>query len=227
MARSSSPSASPKRPLRKDAARNRERILDAAQEVFAQRGLSAGLNEIAHHAGVGVGTVYRHFPDREQLIDGLFEQRIGEISHALETAAADEDPWRGLTGFLERALELQARDRGLQQLVLGAPGAFERVSRVRARLRPIGERLIERARGAGALRADFEPEDFPLLQLMLGSVIDLSHDVAPELWRRYLAIVLDGLRAEPLRPEPLPVPAPPFEDVDRMMVEGWGRGVRR
>jgi hypothetical protein len=62
---------------------------------------------------------------------------------------------------------------------------------------------------------------------MLGSVIDLSHDVAPELWRRYLAIVLDGLRAEPVRPEPLPVPAPPFEDVDRMMVEGWGRGVRR
>src|SRR5205807_3741888 len=120
------------KPLRKDAARNRQRILDAAYELFAARGLAVTLNDIAHYAGVGVSTVYRHFPDREQLIDGLFEQRIDEIAVLMKGALDDPDPWRGLTNFLERNLELQAHDRGLAQLILGAPGGFERVSRVRA-----------------------------------------------------------------------------------------------
>jgi AcrR family transcriptional regulator len=211
----------PQKPLRKDAARNRQRILDAAYELFAARGLSATLNDIAHHAGVGVGTVYRHFPDREQLIDGLFEQRIDEIAVLLEEALGDPDPWRGMTSFLERNLALQARDRGLRELILGAAGGFERLARARARLSPIGAQLIARAQEAGALRADLEPQDLPLIQLMLSSVIDISHDVAPELWRRYLAIVLSGLRADAGAAEPLPAQPPPFEQVDRMMSAAW------
>src|SRR5438874_4815085 len=113
------------RPMRKDAARNRQRILVAARELFAQRGLSATLNDLAQHAGVGVGTVYRHFPDREQLIEGLFEERIDALAAAMESALEDPDPWRGVAGFLERGLELQAADRGLQDLILGASGGFE------------------------------------------------------------------------------------------------------
>jgi AcrR family transcriptional regulator len=209
------------KPLRKDAARNRQRILDAAYELFAARGLSATLNDIAHYAGVGVGTVYRHFPDREQLIDGLFEQRIDEIAVLLQQALDDPDPWHGLTTFLERNLSLQARDRGLRELILGAAGGFERLARARARLSPIGAQLIARAQEAGALRADIEPQDLPLIQLMLSSVIDVSHDVAPELWRRYLAIVLAGLRAEAGATEQLPSRPPPFEQVDRMMGAAW------
>jgi AcrR family transcriptional regulator len=213
--------AQTERPLRKDAARNRQRIIDAAAELFAERGLSVTLNEIAHYAGVGVGTVYRHFPDREQLIDGLFEQRIDEVAALLQEAADDPDPWRGLTGFLERNLELQARNRGLGQLILGAPGGFERVSKVRARLMPIGRRLLERARESGELRPDIEQQDLPLIQLMLFSMIDGGHEVAPELWRRYLAILIQGLRARPTPPEPLPVAPPPFEQVDTIMSAAW------
>src|ERR1700735_4466243 len=111
----------PDRPLRKDAERNRLRILDAARELFAQRGLGVTLNDIAHHAGVGVGTVYRRFPDKNRLIDDLFEQRLQELVGFVETAAADPDPWRGITVFLEQALELQASDRGLMELITGMP----------------------------------------------------------------------------------------------------------
>jgi AcrR family transcriptional regulator len=210
------------KPLRKDAARNRQRILDAAYELFASRGLSATLNDIAHYAGVGVGTVYRHFPDREQLIDGLFEQRIDEVAALLQEAVEDPDPWHGLTNFLERNLALQAQDRGLRELILGAAGGFERLARARARLSPVGARLIARAQEAGVLRADIQPQDLPLIQLMLSSVIDVSHDVAPELWRRYLAILLAGLRAEAGRQQKLPAAPPPFAQVDRMMGAAWG-----
>lgn len=213
--------AAQRKTMRKDAARNRQRILDAAYELFAERGLSVTLNDIAHYAGVGVGTVYRHFPDREQLIDGLFEQRIHQIEALLRAALEDTDPWRGLTGFLERNLELQSQDRGLGQLVLGASGGFERVSRVRGRLQPLGKRLLERARDAGALRPDIEPQDIPLIQLMLFSMIDGGHEVAPDLWRRYLAIVLQGLRAKPKPPAPLPVAPPPFEQLDQIMAVAW------
>src|SRR5438105_12820922 len=102
------------RPLRKDAERNRQRILDAAAELFAQRGLGVTLNDIAHHAGVGVGTVYRRFPDKADLIEGLFEQRIRQIVELADAALADPDPWRGLTGFIERTCELQAQDRAFK-----------------------------------------------------------------------------------------------------------------
>src|SRR5437870_11403927 len=110
------------RPLRKDAKLNRRKILDAARELFAERGLGVTLNDLAHHAGVGVGTVYRRFPDKAQLIDGLFEQRLEEFAELMNAALDDADPWPGFAGFLERALELQAADRCLRELVLGAPG---------------------------------------------------------------------------------------------------------
>src|SRR6266540_3571783 len=185
------------RPLRRDAERNRQRILDAARELFAERGLGVTLNDIAHHAGVGVGTVYRRFPDKAPLIDALFEQRLEEFVGLMNAALDDPDPWQGFAGFLERALELQAADRGLRELVLGAPGGFERVAQLRAQLYPLGERLVQRAREAGQLHAECEAQDIAVLQLMLGLVIDVAQDVEPELWRRYLGIVFQGLRADP------------------------------
>ncbi|MDX6618207.1 MAG: hypothetical protein QOK36_593, partial [Gaiellales bacterium] len=122
MTTDASPTTAAERPLRRDAARNRERILAAAGEVFATRGLEVTLDDIAHHAGVGVGTVYRRFPDKEGLIDALFEERIAAIAALAEEAAAHEDPWAGLVFFFERSLTEQAADRGLKQLLLASPG---------------------------------------------------------------------------------------------------------
>jgi AcrR family transcriptional regulator len=205
------------RPLRADAERNRQRILDAARELFAERGLCVTLNDIAHHAGVGVGTVYRRFPDKSQLIDGLFEQRLAELLGLMEIAIADPDAWNGLTTFLRQALELQAADRGLKDLITGTPDGLERVSRIRERLFPLGAELVRRAHEQGKLRGDIAAQDLPVVQLMLATLIDAARDVEPELWRRYLAIVLRGLSAQPdtmpaIEPGPLAL-----EDVDKVM----------
>src|SRR3954466_13328981 len=105
------------RPLRKDAERNRQRILTAAGELFTERGLGVTLDDIARHAGVGVGTVYRRFPDKELLIDALFEQRIESISAVAAQALEIEDPWEAFQFYFEQGSELQARDRGLKELL--------------------------------------------------------------------------------------------------------------
>jgi AcrR family transcriptional regulator len=209
--------ATTEKPLRSDARRNRERILEAARELFAERGLGVTLNDIAHHAGVGVGTVYRRFPDKEQLIDDLFEQRVAEIVALAEKSVADPDAWHGLTEFLRGALELQAGDRGVKELMLGYPGSLERVERVRARMMPLAGSLVARAQAEGKLRSDLSPVDVPLVQMLVGTIIDAARDVDPELWRRYLEIVLQGLRAEPAPPQPLAVPPPTHPAMQRIM----------
>jgi AcrR family transcriptional regulator len=184
------------RPLRADAARNRERILVAAGEVFAERGLDATLDDIAHHAGLGVGTVYRRFPGKEELIEALFEQAVHEVVALAEKAEAMEDAWEGLVWFLERATEMQSEDLGLRDVVLHSGYGRERVALARSSIVPVVTRLVERAQGAGKLRADFVPTDVPIIELMVSSVAAYCSSVAPDLWRRYLTIVLDGLAAE-------------------------------
>jgi AcrR family transcriptional regulator len=207
----------PARPLRKDAERNRRRILDAARELFAQEGLGVTLNDIAHHAGVGVGTVYRRFPDKAHLLDELFEEQVAELVALMEDGLADPDPWRGLTGYLTRNLELQSRDRAFREILLETPEGTERIGHVRARLFPLGSQLAQRAKDAGALRADFEAEDLPLLVMMLTAVLDAAHDAAPELWRRYLEIVIQGLRATPGPPDRIATPPVSAEQVPQVL----------
>jgi AcrR family transcriptional regulator len=202
-----SPTADAERPLRRDAARNRERILEAAGEVFATRGLEVTLDDIAHHAGVGVGTVYRRFRDKEQLIDALFDDRMDAIVTAAENALAAGDPWLGLEGFFVDIFELQAADRGLRELAFAGQHGRERVARVRARLEPLVEELVARGQASGDVRADLCADDIPILQKMLAAVIDIAGGVSPDLWRRYLGIVLDGLRTRRDGPTPLPVQA--------------------
>jgi AcrR family transcriptional regulator len=208
------------RPLRKDAELNRRKILDAAGELFAERGLGVTLNDVAHHAGVGVGTVYRRFPDKAQLIDELFEERLAEIYARIQQAIEDPDPWHGLTSFLEGALEIQARDRAVKELLFNTPGGVERVAKMREKMFPLATVLVARARESGQLRADAAAQDIPMLQLMIGTIIDLSRDFEPDLWRRFLSIVLQGLRAEPGPPEPLET-APPGPDRMQAMLAAW------
>jgi AcrR family transcriptional regulator len=191
--------------------------VDAARELFADHGLGVTLNDVAHHAGVGVGTVYRRFPDKAKLLDELFEQQLGELVVLMEDGLADPDPWRGLTGYLTRSLELQSRDRAFREILLETPEGTERLGHVRARLFPLSSRLVRRAKNAGALRADFEPQELPLLIMMLTAVVDAAHDVAPELWRRYLEIVIQGLRATPAPPGPIPTPPVSAKQVPQVL----------
>ena len=211
------PSRASARPLRRDAVRNRERILEAAAELFARDGLTVSLNDIARYAGIGVGTVYRHFPDRDRLIEELFEARAAEMIATVEAGLGDPDPWRGLTGTLERILEMQAADRGLRELFHAAEGGPARIVRLRERLLPVGSELLARAQAAGEIREDIAASDLPLVQIMAAAVLDAGREVDPGLWRRYLALLLPGMSSDPDRVGPLPEAAPSPDAVDQVI----------
>jgi AcrR family transcriptional regulator len=198
-------------PLRADAERNRQRLLAAAKELFATRGLDVTLDEVARHAGVGTGTAYRRFPNKDALIDALMVDRIGEVAAIAEECLKREDPWLGLTGFFEGALALQAADRGLKEVLFSSGRGRERSAHARRQIGPVVTKLVRRALEAGAVREDFAATDVPIINFMLTTIVDLSRDIEPDLYRRYLAIVLDGLKprddVEPLPVEALGFPA--------------------
>jgi AcrR family transcriptional regulator len=210
-------SPAPGRPLRADAERNRTRLLDAARALFAERGLDVTMDEIAHHAGVGVGTAYRRFGSRDELIGALFEARMEEYVALAEDALREPDAWAALAGFLERSTAMQAADRGLKDLVFSHGHALDRVTRVRARMLPLVEQVVERAQAAGTLRPDVSAQDIPLVSLMLSNVVDFACEADPQLWRRYLVLVLDGLRASGAAATPLPEPALDADQLDAAM----------
>ncbi|MFZ2527354.1 MAG: TetR/AcrR family transcriptional regulator [Rhodococcus sp. (in: high G+C Gram-positive bacteria)] len=202
------------RKLRKDAALNRERLLVAGRELFAQRGLGVTLNDVAHHAGVGVGTAYRRFANKDELVDAILERQNEEIEQILRAALDEPDPWVGLVRYLEQSLALQARDRGMAQIFAGRHGRPAKYDESRDRLAPLVDRVAERARSAGVLRADVTGTDLIFLQIAFsavavvaqdGPVLDGRDDVE-QLFRRYLWIAIDGLRAHPGARSELPVP---------------------
>jgi AcrR family transcriptional regulator len=193
-------------PLRADAERNRQRLLAAATDLFATRGLDVTLDEIARHAGVGTGTAYRRFPNKDALIDALMADRIGEVAEIARQCLDEPDPWVALTSFFERALALQASDRGLKEVLFSAGHGRERSNQARLKIAPVVTKLVRRAVEAGAVRSDMSISDVPVINYMLNTVVDLGRTVEPELYRRYLAIVLEGLRPRDDL-EPLPVDA--------------------
>lgn len=206
--------AETERPLRRDAERNRQLILDAAREVFRERGLDVTLDDIAKHAGVGVGTAYRRFANKDALIDELFEDRVSEMVTMAEEALEVEDPWLSLTGFIERILEAQAADRGLKQVLVSASQGRERVCDARDRIAPLTKRIVERAIEAGVVRPDFEETDMPMISVMVGGVMDATRDVDPDAWRRYLPVVFAGIAASGSAVDVLPHPALTRDQVD-------------
>ncbi len=191
------------RPLRADAERNRQKILTAARAVFAERGFAATLDDIAARAGVGVGTVYRRYPDKDALIDALFEERLAGVAELGRRALAHEDPWEGFVTFMTEGAALQAADRGLKQAMLSRGRA--RAGRARATIVPIVTELITRAQQTGRLRADLEVVDIPIINMMVLAIADMTRAVSPDTYRRMLGIVLDGLATR--RSEPTPLPA--------------------
>lgn len=205
------------RPLRRDAARNRQRILRAATEVFTERGLDATLDDVARRAGVGVGTVYRRFPGKEALVEALFTGRIDELVTAARRACDSPDPWSGLVSYLEYAAAAMAGDTGLRQLMMFATYGTDRVAYAREQMRPVIGSLVARAQEAGDLREDFSPADVPLIAFMLASVAEYAGAIAPALWRRYLALVIDSLRPAREGTTALPVAALAPEALEHAM----------
>ena len=209
------------KPLRQDAERNRRRIVSAARDAFADEGLDASMEEVARRAGVGIGTVYRRFPDKEALIDAVFDEALRDVVAIAREALGDPDAWRGLCTYLERAMELNAKNYGLHAVLGSREHGRERLDAARARMRPLVGKLVERAQEQGTLRPDFSPRDLPLLFAATGRVVELTREADAELWRRFLALLLDGLRTEGATP----LPHPPLR-ASQLALLGLHRGRR-
>lgn len=206
-------------PLRKDSARKRELIIASARDLFSRKGLGVGLNEIACNAGVGVGTVYRHFPDKDRIVDVLFEQRLEEVVALGERALADEDSWHGLTEFLDGWVRLHLADRSLTQVFMDPALGQVRVDASRDRIAPLTDAIADRARNDGRTRPDFQGTDVFFIQLSLVGLIDRSHAHAPHIYWRYLAMMLEGVSSRPDPATPLEVPALDVDATHRMVTQ--------
>jgi AcrR family transcriptional regulator len=205
------------RPLRRDAERNRQRILAAAAEVLSERGLDATLDEVARAAGVGVGTVYRRFPDKESLIEELFRDRIDAMVRAAEQALTEPDPWHALVSYLDFATSLMAGNIGLRQLLMFSTYGKEQICYARDQMVPVITKLVQRAQASGDLRPDFAGTDVKMIVFMLTSVAEYASASRPDLWRRYLALLIDGLRPARDSVSELPAPPPTVEDIESAM----------
>jgi AcrR family transcriptional regulator len=194
------------RPLRADAARNRELLLAAAADEFAERGLDASVADIARRAGVGKGTVFRHFATKDDLIAAIVLDRIDGLNAIGERLLTAPDPGAALLEFLTAAAQ-QRQQRDLSFLQ-GAGDVNTEVTRVRERMYQVIHALADRAREHGAIREDITGTDVVLLMCAPNHVISYLPNPAPDLWQRYLAIIFDGLRPEGAHPLPQPSPGP-------------------
>jgi AcrR family transcriptional regulator len=183
------------RALRADARRNRERVLDAARECFAQAGLDAQMDEIAATAGVGVGTVYRHFPTKQALAEAIAADHFDRLAASALEGLEDPDPWEGFASFLRSSAQAQAGDRALAEVMAAEPEVMCDAANRRADLHEALAELVRRAQKGGQLRRDLVPADIPMLICGIGRAT-LAGSAGPTMsTRRYLEIMLDGLRA--------------------------------
>jgi AcrR family transcriptional regulator len=189
--------------LRADARRNREAVLAAARKRFAKCGLECQMEDIARTAGVGVGTVYRHFPTKGDLIAALVADRFQRLAERAKEALAEEDSWKAFCDLMRYSAEVQVRDRALSEIISSQPqlGQHEAVA---SGLVDTTTELIARAQDAGEMRKDAVIEDVPTLICGLGAVTAGAGNM-PELnWDRYVEIMLDGLRAPGVNTLPPP-----------------------
>jgi AcrR family transcriptional regulator len=204
------------RRLRKDAERNRQRVMEAARELFALRGLEATLNEVAHHAGLGVGTVYRRFPTKEDLFEAIFEDGMNRLTDMAESALRHTNSWHGFEWFVMQLCEMTATDRGMREVAFCKTCGGKRVDAARDRLVPALSKLVERAQNDGYLRPEVSSTDMPILGLLAGTVSEYAGHVDADLWRRYAAILLEGMRCRDDR-QPIEVNALDDEQLETAM----------
>jgi AcrR family transcriptional regulator len=189
-------STAPKRPLRRDAQLNREKLLAAAAELLSERGIAVTLDDIAARAGVGVGTAYRRYPNKDALLDDLYEKGFEELVARSEALLAEPHACNALVGFLYDTTERFARIPALAA-VLASGRRHESVAHARSRLDATLKTLIERAKADGDLRPDFEIADIGMIRAMIAGVVNATHKTDPDAWRRYLEIIVDGITTHP------------------------------
>ena len=196
------------RRLRRDAEENRRRILQAARELFAQHGLDVTLEDVARHAGLGIGTFYRRFRNRDELLDELFEESLARLEQIYLDALACEDPWSGLVQYLEQLVEMMGEDRWLWFLAIRGSSKDRHLADGGEQFWQHMPELLGRAQRTGQLRADIGPADISVIHATISASLDFTGEQASGAARRYLGIVLDGLRASaatPLSDRPLTI----------------------
>lgn len=195
------------RPLRADAERNRERIVTAAARLFAERGLSVPLEDVARSAGVGVATLYRRFPTRTDLAIAAFERNMDSYIVAVEKALANPRPWDGFRDLVFDLCALQASDPGLRALLTTAfPASSVIEQRAAESVDKVGE-VIARAQQDGSLRPDIGVGDVVVMLLANAGVLEATREHAPDAWRRFAALMVDSFRAGTHESLPPPTPA--------------------
>ncbi|MER6322501.1 TetR/AcrR family transcriptional regulator [Streptomyces coelicoflavus] len=205
------PGTPPPDALRADARRNRERVLEAAREVFAAQGVDAPMSAVARRAGVGVATLYRRFPTRSALVTAAFDDQLAVCATAFEEALADPDPGHGLYTLLRKVCTTLVTDRGFETVFMaGFPASLD-YDRERACAEERLTHLVRRARDAGRLREDFSPADIPLLLLAVSGLASQPPETAVPAAHRLLTYLFQSFQADPPpRPAPLP-PAPALD----------------
>ena len=183
------------KPLRADARRNREKVLAAARAVFAEQGVDAQMDDVARRADVGVGTVYRHFPTKEALLNALSDEVFAVVAVYVRTLLTLDDPWEAFTRALWFGAEKTAGDRAFTEILAETRKFPPRSCPGKEDLLVTTGELIDRCKAAGVMRKDAMVADIGLLMCGVGSAAAMEHPV-PDAWRRHLAIVLDGLRAD-------------------------------
>ncbi|GAA1856865.1 TetR/AcrR family transcriptional regulator [Brevibacterium marinum] len=187
--------------LRADAADNRARILTAARELIAERGIDVPMTAIARRAGVGAATLFRRFPDRSSLIAEAFATQLTHCESVLEEASADPDPWHGFCMFIEDLGRMQVEDRGFTEAFLSAVADRSGIDEKRMRAESAFAGLVDRAQKAGRLRPDFSPSDLLLIFLANGGLSQAPPEHAHDLSRRLIAYLLQSFEAKGVRDE--------------------------
>ena len=180
----------PEREQRSDARRNHQRVVRAARQCMARNGLDAQMDDIARRAGVGVGTVYRHFKTKDELVEALATERFERLRELALEALAQDDPWESFEGFMRASARIQTDDRALSEVLTSRPETMGRAAEAAGIIDLVGQ-LIGRAQAAGVVREDAHAYDVPMLMCALAGTFRNPH-ADPE---RYVGIMLDGLRA--------------------------------
>ncbi len=181
-------------PLRSDAERNRGRIIAAARIVFARDGLNASMASVAREAGVGIATMFRRFPTKEELVAAVFGDRMDAYAEAVAVALEDPDPWQGFIGYIETACAMQAADYGFADVLTMTFPTAKALEQRRDEAYEAVVELIGRAKATGRLREDFDPSDLVLIHMANAGVVNATGEAAPDAWRRVVALLIQSLQ---------------------------------
>jgi AcrR family transcriptional regulator len=202
------------KPMRADACRNRERVLEAADKIFTSNGLKAQMEDVADMAGVGIGTVYRNFPTKEILIEAVVTRIFESLLEKAQGALEEPDAGTAFREFVTGMAEVQARHRGFREEMAARIGMPVTAAKLKRSLHQTVTKLVARAQEAGAIRKDVGPADIAMLVSGLAHAVDVAGDFEPTLHQRYINIIFDGLR--PLEASPLPGRPLSYSDLQRL-----------